>query len=221
MKVFVPTSWSEITVGEFMQLSALNSEDKPSKRLADIISILCGVDAFSLTTETVKEIQESLTFMNGEMPKDRFESFKHDGIKYEWIKSLNEITLGEQISIEQTIETEELNYAQSFDLVMAVLLRTDKEVFNAKDINKKRELFSTFPIDKVHGIILFFLNGGKIYSRPTAGFLVLPKVKKTETNGVMKKSRLTKKLAKKMLVAVLSGLHLLTALLKTILRSMK
>tara|TARA_R110000824_G_scaffold368304_1_gene557598 strand:- start:254 stop:724 length:471 start_codon:yes stop_codon:yes gene_type:complete len=156
MKILVPSLWSDVTVGEFQQLASLDVNDKPYKRLADILSILCGVNSLELDMSTVKELEINLAFMNTDLPKDRLSSFKHNGIEYEWIKSLNEITLGEQISIEQTIEGEGLDFANSFDLIMAVLLVEKGKKFEAKDINKNRELYSSFPIDKVHGMILFF-----------------------------------------------------------------
>jgi len=221
MKILVPTSWNDVTVEEYQQLASLDADDNASKRLADIISILCGVNSLELTTDTVKEIQESIAFLNENLPKDRYSSFIHDGIEYEWIKSINEITLGEQISIEQTIENEELNYSQSFDLVMAVLLVKKGEKFNAKDLNKNRELYSKFPITKVHEMILFFLSGGKISLQPIREFLVIPKMSKIEKIGLMKRERLMKRLKRKVLVVVLSGLQWLTGWLKMILRSMK
>ena len=118
MKVLVPSEWSDVTVGEFQQLAALDADSTPRRRLADIISILCNIDSFQLDSETVKEIESNLSFLNKGLPKDRFSSFTHEGVEYEWIKSLNEITLGEEISIEQTIETEQLNYAQSTQILL-------------------------------------------------------------------------------------------------------
>tara|TARA_R110002074_G_scaffold396611_1_gene586184 strand:+ start:823 stop:1485 length:663 start_codon:yes stop_codon:yes gene_type:complete len=220
MKVFVPTSWSEITVGEYQQLTSLDTEETPSQRLANIISITCDVNAFDIDLESKTEIEKCLSFMNKELSEDRLESFKHDGIEYEWVKSLNEITLGEQISIEQTIENEELNYYKSFDLVMAVLLVEKGGKFNAKNIEKNRELYSTFPIDKVHAMLLFFLNGGKLYSKNSKVFLVVPKMKRMKS-GVMKKKRLTRKLKEKALEVVLSGLLWLTGWLRMISLNMK
>ena len=221
MKVLVPNSWSDVTVEEFQQIAALKADSTPSERLADMISILCGVDSLQMDTDTIKEIQSNLSFLNKEICNERFISFKHEGVDYEWIRSLNEITLGEQISIEQAIESEELDFSQSFDLIMAVLLTPKGDKFNALKINENRELFSRFPIDKVHGMILFFLSGGRISSKPMKEFLVVLKRKKIETVGLMKRESLMKRLIKKMLVTVLSGLQWLTGWLKMTLRSMK
>lgn len=221
MKVLVPNSWNDVTVGEFQQIASLDVDSSPSKRIADIISILCGVDSLQMDIDTIKEIQSNLSFLNTDISKERFTSFKHDDVQYEWIKSLNEITLGEQISIEQAIGSEQLDFAQSFDLVMSVLLTPKGEKFNALKINENRELFSEFPIDKVHGMILFFLNGGRISLKPTKGYLVVLKRKKIEQTGLMKNEKLMKRLIKKGLVTILNGLQWLTGWLKMILRSMK
>ena len=219
MKILVPSLWSDVTVGEFQQLASLDVNDKPYKRLADILSILCGVNSLELDMSTVKELEINLAFMNTDLPKDRLSSFKHKGIDYEWIKSLNEITLGEQISIEQTIEGESLDFANSFDLIMAVLLVEKGKKFEAKDINKNRELYSSFPIDKVHGMILFFLSGGSLFLKPSLQYLVTKKG--IQTNGQKRKEKSIKRLVKIIITAVLSGLLWLIGLLKMILRSMK
>lgn len=220
MKIEVPTCWGDVTVGEYQQVASLDVNESPKKRLANIVSILCNINAYELEAKPLNEIQQALLFMNEDISKDRFSSITVDGVEYEWIKSINEITLGEEISIEQTIEVEQLNYAQSFDLVMSVLLQPKGEKFDAKKIKERRELFSKFPIDKVYGMILFFLNGGHLYSKTMKEYLVVPKQKKRETIGQKKRERLMKRLKRKVLVVVLNGLHLLTGWHRTILLNM-
>ena len=156
MKINVPTGWEDVTVLEFQQMALLDETSTPQVRLRDIISILCGIDSNILDMASVREIEQQLVFLNEEMPKARLSEFKHDNVNYKWIKSLNEITLGEMISIEQTIEQEELNFYQSFDLVMAVLLQKEDTVFKAENINRLRDEYGSMPIVKVHAMILFF-----------------------------------------------------------------
>ena len=104
MKINVPTGWEDVTVLEFQQMALLDETSTPQVRLRDIISILCGIDSNILDMASVREIEQQLVFLNEEMPKARLSEFKHDNVNYKWIKSLSEITLGEMISIEQTIE---------------------------------------------------------------------------------------------------------------------
>ena len=221
MTIKCPTIWNDVTVGEFQQLADLPQDAKPNRRMLDIITILCQVNALELDKEPLEEIKQCLSFMNTEISKARYSSFVHEGITYEWIKSIDEITLGEMISIEQTIEQEELNIAESFDLIMAVLLVEKGGKFDATKINEKRELYSEFPIDKVHGMLLFFLSGGRIHSQPIKKFLVISKAKKVEATGLMKRDELMKRLTKKLVRTVLNGLLWLTVSLKMILQSMK
>lgn len=220
MNVLVPNLWSDVTVGEFQQLADLPQDAKSNKRLADVISILCNINPFDLDKDSIADISANLNFMNTEISKDRYSSFTHDGVEYEWIKSLDEITLGEMISIEQTIEQQELNIAESFDLVMAVLLVEKGGKFDATKIIERREKYSEFPIDKVHGMLLFFLSGGRLCLEPTKMFSVMGKQKKIERTGLMKRDRLTKRLTKKLLATTLNGLLWLTGWLRMILQSM-
>ena len=219
MKINVPTGWEDVTVLEFQQMALLDEASTPQVRLRDIISILCGIDSNILDMASVREIEQQLVFLNEEMPKARLSEFKHDNVNYKWIKSLNEITLGEQISIEQTIEQEELNFYQSFDLVMAVLLQKEDEVFKAENINILRDEYGSMPIVKVHAMILFFLSGGLLSSKLTRGFLVVPKQKKNK-DGVQKKSLSMKQLLKRVLAMVLNGWLWSIDLQRTILQSM-
>jgi hypothetical protein len=215
MNILLPTCWRDVTVGEFQQIALLDSKEKPSLRTANIISILTDIDnPFELDNGTVKEITETLSFMNEDISKSRLSEFTFNNIQYEWVKGFSEITLGEQISIEQTIEAEELNYHSSLDLVMAILLREKGKKFEANDIKKNRELFSSFPIDIVHGMILFFLSGGEMYLNNSVQFSVLPK-KKMKV-GLKTSKELTKPLKKKVSLLVISGLQWLIGLLKTI-----
>ena len=220
MKIIVPTQWSEVTVLQFQQITLLDSNATPTERSRDIISILCDVNANDLTVESFNEIQSMLGFMNEDLPKARFSEFKVDGVTYEWIKSLNEITNGEQISIEQTIENEELNYFQSFDLIMAVLLTEKGGKFDATKINEKRDFYSSFPIDKVYGMILFFLSGGTLYS-PNTPTCSVRAMKRTKIDGQMRKNFLTRLSIKKVGMTVLNGWEWSIGLQKMILQSMK
>jgi hypothetical protein len=219
MKLSIPTSWDDVTVLEYQQIASLESDSTPLKRLKDVISIFCNIDANTLDMASVREIEKSLSFLNTKMLKGRFTEFKHEGVSYKWIKSLNEITLGEQISIEQTIDLEGLNFYQSFDLIMAVLLQKENETFEAERINELREVYGSFPITKVHEMIIFFLSGGVLSLKDMLMFSVVPRAKR-QADGQVKKKSLTKRLLSKAFRTVLNGWQWLIDLQKTILQNM-
>ena len=56
---------------------------------------------------------------------------------------------------------EELTFAMSYDVVLAVMLREEGKEFNAKEFKKNRDIFGGLPITEVLGMLLFFLNGGQ------------------------------------------------------------
>ena len=216
----IPTTWSDVTVDEYQQLASLDTNQNQSKRLRDILSIVTNVNPNDIDKGSLVELQNHLGFMNEEIPTERYDSVMLDGKLYEWRKSLNAITLGEQISIEQIMETEELSFADSFDLIMAVLLIEEGTEFDSNKIEENRLKFLKLPITDVYGMILFFLSGGRMSSDNTKVYLVQPKAKKTMIVGQMKKDKLMKRLQKRAVTMVLNGLQWLTVWLKTILQNM-
>ena len=216
----IPTTWSDVTVDEYQQLASLDTNQNQSKRLSDILSIVTNVNPSDIDKGSLIELQNHLGFMNEEIPTERYDSVMLDGKLYEWRKSLNAITLGEQISIEQIMETEELSFADSFDLIMAVLLIEEGTEFDSNKIEENRLKFLKLPITDVYGMILFFLSGGRMSSDNTKVYLVQPKAKKTMIVGQMKKSKLMKRLQKRVVTMALNGLQWLTVWLKTILQNM-
>ena len=216
----IPTTWGDITVDEYQQLASLDTNQNQSKRLRDILSIVTNVNPNDIDKGSLVELQNHLGFMNEEIPTERYDSVMLDGKLYEWRKSLNAITLGEQISIEQIMETEELSFADSFDLIMAVLLIEEGTEFDSNKIEENRLKFLKLPITDVYGMILFFLSGGRMSSDNTKVYLVQPKAKKTMIVGQMKKSKLMKRLQKRVVTMALNGLQWLTVWLKTILQNM-
>lgn len=203
MNILVPTSWDDVTVNQYQALSSLNKDDYKStlQYTVDVIHILCELDdSLSLPLETVKQITDEISFATTEPSVEKFDEFEFKGDKYNWIGNFNQLTVGEALSIEQQIDLEDLSFSQSFDVVLAVLLRKNGNGFNSSEFKKNRVAFGELPVTKVIGMILFFLNGGKIYTKGMPTYSIT--MKQTNTN-TQKKSNKLMMLLKKVIKKVL------------------
>jgi len=195
----VPVSWSDVTVAQFQALSNLKKEDYKSDvhYTADVISILCNVNTIQLDAETFAAIAEELKFLGTEIKGDKKEELTIDDKLYRWKGNLNQVTVGEMISIEQVLDLEELSYQMSYDLIAAVLLREVKKddtvtTFNADKFEANRALFGELPVTDVIGMINFFIAGGRVCMPLSVDYSVRPMSTRTSTQ---KKSWLSKKLS--------------------------
>lgn len=198
-EILVPTSWNEVTVDMYQQLSMLNREDYKSdySYSVDILEILCDSPYIRyVSLEVFTELSGHISFIS-ESPKPNDEEELVIGDKtYRWVGNLNQLTVGEVISIEQCIDLEQLSYSCSLDVVAAVLLREVKDDgtlknFDAKDFGLHRELFGKLPVSDIQGKVNFFIAGGKMCTSHSADYLVVPVGTPTSTQ---KKNWLSRKL---------------------------
>ena len=150
-----------------------------------------------LTVESFNEVAKEIAFIQHPITEDIVEEINIRGEVYKWNGNLNQIAVGEMLSIEQIIDLEDLSYTGSIDVVLAVLLRKDKEDFDSSVFTERRELFNELPITEVNGMLSFFLRGGQIYIERSRHYSVV--LSRTATNTQTKKlswKRLLKRLRK-------------------------
>jgi len=212
IEIEVPTSWEDVTINKYQRLQQIIGQEFKSdlKRTEAIIKCLCYIDDITtLPLESFYLISENIKFINDKVTQERFKEVEIDGDVYRWVGSFNELTVGELISIEQIIDIEQLTFNMAYDVVAAILLRKVNKQGGVEDFNSdlftdRRELFSKLPITKINGMLLFFLNGGKLSTRITQVYSV--KLSKTQTS-TQKRSRLLRTLSglKSLLTPRLNG----------------
>ena len=178
MEITIPTSWEDVTVNQYQALTQINKEDYKSDLAytTAILQVLCGLDKMTtLPLKAIGELAPYISFLSKEPSKERYNTLEYKGKSYKWINSFNEITVGEAISIELPIDLEELSFALSYDVVLAVMLREEGKEFNAKEFNNNRALFGGLPITEVLGQLLFFLNGGQTSTASIKTYSIVPK----------------------------------------------
>jgi len=165
-EILIPTKWSDVTLKEFIELSALDidSFDSHIDYYVKMLGIF-GNDNISDILEFVKlsditDIVNQMSFMNTP-PKeiDKKEVTINGGV-FRLIENMNEITVGEYVSIETLIEQGNLNSVSSIPAILSVILKPVNEVFNSSIVNERMELFKNkLSIEDVLGMSVFFSIG--------------------------------------------------------------
>jgi hypothetical protein len=199
MEITVPTSWNDVTVNQYQALTQIDKESYPNDLAytVAVLQVLCNLDNMTtIPLSAMQELAPSISFLAKEPNKERYNDVSYNDVSYEWIESFNAITVGEAISIELIIDLEELTFASSYDVVLAVMLREKGKKFNAKEFNRNRDLFGGLPITEVLGQLLFFLNGGQTSTAHLKTYSITRSLMITSRKKNLKKWSKAKKLLK-------------------------
>lgn len=172
LKLTIPESWDEVSVNDYIKI--VNIRDlSPEGMILELLHILSSVDKKTLGTIDSGElgvIEEELRWVS-QPPSIAVENiqkdFMIDGIKYQYNRKFDTMTLGELASYELIMKQKKLNEIESYPYVLAIILKkVDKdgklEEFNADTINELAELFGDkLNIAETMGLLFFFKNGGK------------------------------------------------------------
>lgn len=162
MKIVIPNSLNEITLGQYQEFYKL-TESKDAKLVERrMIEIFCKVPmkyVNQMKAIDVKEIIQILTQMLENKPS-LVNLFKMNGVEYGFIPDLDDMTFGEYVDLDTFIgDTENLHRA------MNVLYRPVKIKKNGRyqivdyDSEKFDDMLS-MPMDAVISSILFFYHLG-------------------------------------------------------------
>ena len=206
MELKVPTSWDDVTVNQFQALSQMNREEYKTdlSYTVSVIQILCNIDsAINLPLKAITDIAPYIDFLKDEPTKVKHDKVFIDNVCYEWIPSFNSMTVGEAISIELPIDLEELTFALSYDVVLAVMLREEGSKFDSNKFKENRDKFGSLPITEVLGQLLFFLNGGQTSTAHMESYSIHPIAKRITRTKRKLLRRLLDKIKKK--VEIING----------------
>jgi len=160
IELLLPTEWSDVTLGEFIVLSKLDINDQisPIDYYVKILRVfgndISEVAKYIKVTDS-KVIANALAFMNVKPVPNNIKEVKIDGIKYYLPTNMNELSIGEVVSIETLIEG--LDSIGAIDAILSVILRPEGEVFDSNKIDERRRLFkANLNIEDVLGMSVFF-----------------------------------------------------------------
>ena len=165
-EILIPTAWEDVTLNEFIELSKLNIDSFDS-HIDYYISMLgiFGNDDLNNILEFVKltdvaDIINQMAFMNTPPRNLDNKEVTIKGEVFRLIENMNELTVGEYISIETLIEQGKLDSISSIPAILSVILKPIGEAFDSNLVNARMELFKNeLSIEDVLGMGVFFSIG--------------------------------------------------------------
>ena len=165
-EILIPTSWQDVNLGEFIALSKLDIDSYKTpieyyihmlrvfgnENIEDIFEYIKAVD--------INNIVGQMSFLNTPPKQLNNKSVKIGKETFHLIKSLNDITVGEYVSIESLIEQGKLDSVEAIPIILSVILRPLDEDFDSDKCAERIKLFKqSLSIEDVLGMSVFFSIG--------------------------------------------------------------
>lgn len=166
MKVSIPKDLSAITLEQYQKYEAIaNGENDEDFLIFKTIEIFCDIDIQVVSKFPMKDAREIYELIQDVLKQQtEFKPFfELNGVKYGFIPSLEDLTLGEYIDLEAGLkDTKDLHKAA------AVMFRpVTNHIGDLYDIEpykqgtKAWDIMKEAPIEAISGAIVFFCNLGR------------------------------------------------------------
>ena len=164
VKILVPESLSEITLEQYQKFLKISKDNEDSLFVNQkMVSIFCNIEMSTVLAtrySSIKEITEHLNEIFKIKPKF-ISSFKRANLEFGFIPNLDDMTFGEYVDIDST-----LNDWDSMDKAMGVLFRPITLKQNNKYLIEEYETYDKYdmqkmPLDIVLGSLVFFWSLSK------------------------------------------------------------
>lgn len=186
LKYDCPSDWSEVTLRKFYNVMQLSEKKKDIKSelefTLDFIKILCDIPKdilYELKTDSYVKLTNSLDWISTEPKGEEIDIITINEQTYCFPKDLNNLTMGESISVEMAIKDANGSVSESFINMLPILLRPCKEVTNVeldkkeweqepldtKNLAERKEIFlDNLMVTEVIKFRDFFFNGDEASS---------------------------------------------------------
>ena len=162
VKLVIPTSLNEITLGQYQEFSKLDIT-KESEVQSKMIEIFCKVPVEVVRSMKAKDITDICTIINNmfDVEHQMLNRFDLNGVKYGFIPDLENMSFGEYVDLDTFMgDNDNLHRAMNvlyrpIDLKQGVRY-TLKEY--DPDINEEAK---NYPLDACFGAMVFFYDLGK------------------------------------------------------------
>ena len=157
--ITVPTSWEQITLGQFITLMKLQEEEnKEDVSLIDIMAVLTGTDKkyiYSLPSDFANTIMAHLLFLNKPLKEEPKAEVIIDGNLYK-INYMEKLKFGDYTDANTVMANDKFDYAS----LLAILCRREGEIYDddyiAEHLDERTEMWNNQPITKVYPLVCFF-----------------------------------------------------------------
>ena len=162
VKIQIPTSLNEITLGQYQEFSKLDSK-KESDVLLKMVEIFCKVPVDvvrSMMANDIKDICEIINKMF-DVEHQLINRFQLGGQNFGFIPDLENMSFGEYVDLDTFIgDTDNLHRAMNV-LFRPIDLKQGSR-YTLKDYDPDtNEVAKDYPLDAVFGSMVFFYNLGK------------------------------------------------------------
>lgn len=162
MKIVIPNSLNEITLGQYQEFYKLNDVEDVKVVERRMIEIFCQVPmkyVNQMKAIDVKEIIQILTQMLENKPS-LVNLFKMDGVEFGFIPDLDDMTFGEYVDLDTFIgDTNNLHRAMNVLYRPVKIKRSGRYQIEDYDSDKYERMLN-MPMDAVISSILFFYHLG-------------------------------------------------------------
>jgi hypothetical protein len=162
MKIVIPNSLNEITLGQYQEFYKLTESTDAKLVERRMIEIFCKVPmkyVNQMKAIDVKEIIQILTQMLENKPS-LVNLFKMDGVEYGFIPDLDDMTFGEYVDLDTFIgDTENLHRAMNVLYRPIKIKKSGRYQIVDYDSEKYKDMLG-MPMDAVISSILFFYHLG-------------------------------------------------------------
>lgn len=162
MKIVIPNSLNEITLGQYQEFYKLNDVEDVKVVERRMIEIFCQVPmkyVNQMKAIDVKEIIQILTQMLENKPS-LVNLFKMDGVEFGFIPDLDDMTFGEYVDLDTFIgDTNNLHRAMNVLYRPVKIKRSGRYQIEEYDSDKYERMLN-MPMDAVISSILFFYHLG-------------------------------------------------------------
>ena len=162
MKIVIPNSLNEITLGQYQEFYKLNDVEDVKVVERRMIEIFCQVPmkyVNQMKAIDVKEIIQILTSMLENKPS-LVNLFKMNGVEYGFIPDLDDMTFGEYVDLDTFIgDTNNLHRAMNVLYRPVKIKRSGRYQIEDYDSDKYERMLN-MPMDAVISSILFFYHLG-------------------------------------------------------------
>ena len=161
VEIWIPEHLSEITLGQYQKFEKLNTDENKESAflLQKMVEIFCKLNLQDVLQIKVKSLNGVVAHLNNIFEKEYplVNKFSLHGVEYGFIPVLDDMTLGEYIDLDSS-----LNDWQDMHKAMSILYRPRKfqkrnkyQVQDYKGI-ENAEVFKEMPLDITFGAMVFF-----------------------------------------------------------------
>jgi|TARA_R110000744_G_scaffold376050_2_gene490063 hypothetical protein len=168
MKITVPTSLNEITLGQYKHFLRIEEKADGDRFLqAKMIEIFCGVPLDKVILLKLKDSEEMIQILSDlfQHKPELVKSFKIGNTKYGFHPQLDDLTLGEYIDLDTFIGDWD-NMERAMNVLYRPVLTELKDKYTIdKYVVENDVLLLNMPMDAVMSAIFFLWNLGLDLSR--------------------------------------------------------